>query len=81
MHEAKTNLSRIVAEIEATGEGVVLARNGKPVARIVGLEPVRRKQRLGLMKTHPQWGDFKVDPADFEPLLTDEDLRREGYDV
>jgi antitoxin (DNA-binding transcriptional repressor) of toxin-antitoxin stability system len=81
MHEAKTQLSQIVAELEVTGEEVVLARNGKPVAKIVRLEPVRRKQRLGLMKSHPVWGDFKVDPADFEPLMTDDDLRREGYDV
>ena len=34
MHEAKTNLSRLVARAEA-GEEVVIARRGKPVARIV----------------------------------------------
>ena len=37
VHEAKTNLSRLLAQVEA-GEDVVIARNGKPVARLVGYE-------------------------------------------
>ena len=38
VHEAKTNLSRLLAQVEA-GEDVVIARNGKPVARLVGYLP------------------------------------------
>ncbi len=38
MHEAKTKLSQLVERAEA-GEEVVIARNGKPVARLV---PVAR---------------------------------------
>jgi prevent-host-death family protein len=34
MHEAKTNLSQLVERAEA-GEEIVIARNGKPVARLV----------------------------------------------
>jgi prevent-host-death family protein len=34
MHEAKTNLSQLVERVEA-GEDIVIARNGKPVARLV----------------------------------------------
>jgi len=34
IHEAKTHLSRLIAEVEA-GVEVVIARNGKPVARRV----------------------------------------------
>jgi prevent-host-death family protein len=34
MHEAKTRLSQLVERAEA-GEDVVIARNGKPVARLV----------------------------------------------
>jgi prevent-host-death family protein len=34
MHEAKTKLSQLV-ERAAAGEDVVIARNGKPVARLV----------------------------------------------
>ena len=46
VHEAKTNLSRLLAQVEA-GEDVVIARNGKPVARLVeykakGEEAARR---------------------------------------
>jgi prevent-host-death family protein len=34
MHEAKTTLSQLVERAEA-GEDIVIARNGKPVARLV----------------------------------------------
>jgi prevent-host-death family protein len=34
MHEAKTKLSQLVERVEA-GEDVVIARNGRPVARLV----------------------------------------------
>ncbi|MEM1333004.1 MAG: type II toxin-antitoxin system prevent-host-death family antitoxin [Actinomycetota bacterium] len=34
MHEAKTQLSKLVAEVEAGGD-VVIARRGRPVARLV----------------------------------------------
>ena len=34
MHEAKTTLSQLVERAEA-GEEIVIARNGKPVARLV----------------------------------------------
>lgn len=34
VHEAKTHLSRLLAEVE-DGEEIVIARAGKPVARLV----------------------------------------------
>lgn len=34
MHEAKTTLSKLVERAEA-GEEIIIARNGKPVARLV----------------------------------------------
>ncbi len=37
MHEAKTKLSRLVERAQA-GEEIVIARNGKPVARPVPVE-------------------------------------------
>ena len=37
VHEAKTQLSRLLAQVEA-GEEVVIARRGKPVARLVRLQ-------------------------------------------
>ena len=42
MHEAKTKLSKLVERAEA-GEDIVIARNGKPVARLV---PIARKNSL-----------------------------------
>jgi prevent-host-death family protein len=44
IHEAKTRLSQLVAEVEA-GEEVVIARAGKPIARIVKEQPPRRVLR------------------------------------
>ncbi|TAJ83083.1 MAG: type II toxin-antitoxin system Phd/YefM family antitoxin [Gallionellaceae bacterium] len=50
IHEAKTQFSRFVDQAEA-GEEIVIARAGKPVARLVGLENLASKPRkLGLGK-------------------------------
>lgn len=51
MHEAKTNLSRLVNEA-AAGEDVVIQRNGKPVARLVPVEEEkeRRNEAYGAWK-------------------------------
>ena len=38
VHEAKTQLSRLLAQVEA-GEEVVIARRGRPVARLVRCQP------------------------------------------
>ena len=37
VHEAKTNLSRLLAQVES-GEEVIIARNGKPVARLAPVQ-------------------------------------------
>jgi prevent-host-death family protein len=51
IHEAKTHFSRFIDQVEA-GEEIVIARAGKPVARLVALMPVERPMRkLGLGKT------------------------------
>ncbi|HEX9481459.1 MAG TPA: type II toxin-antitoxin system Phd/YefM family antitoxin [Solirubrobacteraceae bacterium] len=48
MHEAKTHLSKL-AERAAQGEEIVIARNGRPVARLVPM-PERKQRKLGLAK-------------------------------
>jgi prevent-host-death family protein len=64
MHEAKTNLSRLVEEAEA-GEEIILARAGKPVAKLV---PVRRSRRRRL----GHWKGRVVMSEDFDaPLPAD----------
>ena len=42
VHEAKTHFSRLLEEVEA-GEDVVIARAGKPVARLTPVRPPRRR--------------------------------------
>ncbi len=71
IHEAKTNLSRLLAKVEA-GEDVVIARNGTPVARLV---PVQRpgKRQFGSMK-----GRIKLDDSFFDPLPEEELAAWEG---
>lgn len=60
MHEAKTRLSALVDAVESGREAeVVIARNGRPAARIVPLE-TKKPIRLGLAK-----GKFTV-PDDFD---------------
>jgi len=60
VHEAKTQLSKLLEAAEA-GEDVVIARAGTPVVRLVLVTQARRK--LGLMQ-----GRFKV-PEDFDAPL------------
>ena len=43
VHQAKTQLSRLLARVEA-GEDVVIARRGEPVARLVGCKPRSKRQ-------------------------------------
>jgi len=42
IHEAKTNLSRLIEEVEH-GEDVIIARHNRPVARLVVFSSVERK--------------------------------------
>jgi len=49
IHEAKTHLSRLVEEA-AAGEEIVIAKAGKPVARLVGLGAEARPRRPGSLK-------------------------------
>jgi prevent-host-death family protein len=49
IHEAKTTLSQLVEAAES-GEQVILARAGKPVAQLVRLRPAVGGIRLGLLK-------------------------------
>jgi prevent-host-death family protein len=65
IHEAKTNLSRLIQKAER-GEEVVIARGKTPVAKIVPIKKAKRRN-LAIFK-----GKFKVGPKFFEPLPEDE---------
>lgn len=68
VHEAKTHLSRLLQQVEA-GEEVVIARAGKPVARLVPLEKPSTRQ-FGT-----DAGLFTV-PDDFDEPLPDEVVKQ-----
>ena len=46
VHEAKTHLSRLLERVEH-GEEIVIARAGKPIARLVPLEPAEPRRLIG----------------------------------
>ncbi len=49
IHEAKTHLSKLLVRA-ALGEEVIIAKAGKPVARLVAIKDRKRKRPLGLAK-------------------------------
>ena len=62
MLDAKTNLSRLVEALESGVEQeIIIARNGKPAARLVPIARTATAKRIGIAK-----GKFKapgLDPA------------------
>ena len=68
MHEAKTKLSQLVERAQA-GEDIVIARNGKPVARLVPVAPtssfaaLRGKYR-GQIVIHDDFDELPDDIAE-----------------
>lgn len=74
MFEAKTQLSKLV-EMAERGEEVIIARAGKPVARLTKIEPKKRQIRFGLLKGKIHVADDFDDPlppeiqAEFEADL------------
>lgn len=49
IHEAKTNLSALIEEVQA-GKEIVIAKAGKPVARLVPLGVAKALRKPGAMK-------------------------------
>ncbi|MGD0429836.1 MAG: type II toxin-antitoxin system Phd/YefM family antitoxin [Acetobacteraceae bacterium] len=51
MLEAKSNLSRLVDAIETGAEAeIIIARNGRPAARLVAIKPPMTGKRIGVAK-------------------------------
>jgi prevent-host-death family protein len=66
MHDAKTNLSRLVERVEA-GEDVVIQRNGKPVVRLVAVVEEPRS----LASVRGAWRGRVSMAVDFDELPED----------
>ncbi len=66
IHEAKTHLSRLLARV-ARGEEVIIAKGGKPIARLIPVQKARRMdQLLGIDKGRLWLAD------DFDAPLSEE---------
>jgi prevent-host-death family protein len=71
VHQAKTNLSRLIKEAER-GKDVVITRGKKPVAKLVAISNGKKKRIPGRLRGLISW-----EPDAFAPL-TDEELREWG---
>lgn len=65
IHQAKTQFSKLIVSVE-NGEEIIIARHGKPVAKLVPISKDVSPRRPGSAK-----GKFKVPPEFFEPLPPD----------
>jgi len=70
VHEAKTHLSRLLEQAHA-GQEIILAKAGKPYARLMPLAPEPARRQSGRLSG-------KLDDAFFEPLPGAELDRWEG---
>jgi prevent-host-death family protein len=71
VHAAKTHLSRLIDEAAAGGE-VVIAKNGRPVVRLVPVQLTARRKGFGSLKGKIRIGE------DFDAPLPDDLLRAFG---
>lgn len=62
IHEAKTHLSRLVERVQA-GEEFIIAKAGKPAARLVPVQAARRPVKIGGLKSR------KPIPDDFNTMF------------
>lgn len=72
VHEAKTHLSRLLSRA-AAGEDIVIAKAGRPVAKLVAIRPLPGSRRPGLWA-----GRLTVPDSFFEPLPDEEVAAWEG---
>ena len=73
VHEAKTHLSRLLARAEK-GEEIVIARAGKPVAKLVRIHS-RRKRVFGKYRDQIDLSQFDAADAEIKQLF-DESLEK-----
>lgn len=65
VHDAKTQFSKLLEQAHA-GQEIILAKAGKPYARMVPLEPVAQKRTRGRVKG--------IDDSAFFDALSDDEL-------
>jgi prevent-host-death family protein len=65
MHEAKSNLSKLIERVEA-GEEIIICRAGRPTAKLVALTGVVRRTSRGTVPdlvASPDWDSAAVNQA------------------
>ncbi|WP_029011961.1 type II toxin-antitoxin system Phd/YefM family antitoxin [Niveispirillum irakense] len=68
IHEAKTNLSRLIEEA-ASGEGFIIAKAGKPLVKVVPVTATEKPpRRLGTLA-----GRYLI-PDDFDDMGSQEEI-------
>lgn len=67
IHEAKTHLSALLAEVEQQGETFVICRAGKPVAELRAIPP-----RTGRLALHPVASQLVFHDDPMAPLSREE---------
>jgi prevent-host-death family protein len=73
VHRAKTELSKLLAQVERGAE-IVIARGGTPIAKLVPLpKPGKRRLRVG------NWKGQIWMSADFDAPLSEGELKDWGY--
>jgi prevent-host-death family protein len=74
IHEAKTQLSRLIQRVEA-GEEVTIARAGKPVVKLIAIGPPNGTRPMGMDKGKI-WiaEDFDAPDPELEALFYDAPL-------
>jgi prevent-host-death family protein len=73
MHEAKTQLSKLV-DAAAKGEPFIIAKAGKPMVKVVPIDAPKVAKRFDFMA-----GEFTV-PDDFDTMFQEEIERMFGVD-
>ena len=76
IHEAKTTLSALLAQVEQ-GEEILIARNGEPVAKLTRYQPSQHRER-GAWRRSPGWERFRYDRKIFAPM-TEQEMKDEGW--
>ncbi|MBK1792808.1 type II toxin-antitoxin system Phd/YefM family antitoxin [Persicirhabdus sediminis] len=75
LYEAKTNLSALVAELEAGGGDILLTRHGKAVAQLslpkVQVKPTRGALKSSAFAMAEDFDDIDVGFADYSQLADD----------
>lgn len=82
VHEAKTQLSRLIEQAVA-GEEVVIARNGKPAVRLVPVEAAHPPFSIGMfagkMEHVPTWEEWQQSDAAVAELFGADCFPDQGY--